>query len=141
MSSSRKSYSELKEFDSFEERFNYLKLDGEVAHSIFGGNRHLNQTFYASHAWRKVRDEVILRDNGCDLGIEGREIRTGLLVHHINPISVQDLIDGDPSILDPDNLICVSFNTHQMLHYGDISGVDSGIPVVRRPNDTVPWKS
>lgn len=141
MGRTRKSYFELSRLPTFEERFEYLKLDGQVAHSIFGGHRYLNQAFYQSDPWKKVRRQVILRDNGCDLGIEGREINSKLLVHHINPISPEDLIDGNPDVLDPDNLVCVSENTHQMLHYGSVDGLERVDPVVRFPNDTCPWKS
>lgn len=141
MSRTRKSYFELSRLPTFEERFEYLKLDGQVAHSIFGGHRYLNQAFYQSDAWRKVRRQVILRDNGCDLGMEGREINSKLLVHHINPITPEDLIEGNPDILDPNNLVCVSENTHQMLHYGNAEGLEQWEPVVRKPNDTCPWKS
>jgi hypothetical protein len=131
----------LSRLPTFEEKFEYLKLDGQVAHSIFGGHRYLNQAFYQSDAWRKVRRQVILRDNGCDLGMEGREINSKLLVHHINPITPEDLIEGNPDILDPNNLVCVSENTHQMLHYGNAEGLEQWEPVVRKPNDTCPWKS
>ena len=141
MSRTRKSYFEWSRLPTFEERFEYLKLDGQVAHSIFGGHRYLNQAFYQSDAWRKVRRQVILRDNGCDLGMEGREINSKLLVHHINPITPEDLIEGNPDILDPNNLVCVSENTHQMLHYGNAEGLEQWEPVVRKPNDTCPWKS
>lgn len=141
MSRTRKSYFELSRLPTFEERFEYLKLDGQVAHSIFGGHRYLNQAFYQSDAWRKVRRQVILRDNGCDLGMEGREINSKLLVHHINPITPEDLIEGNPDVLDPNNLVCVSENTHQMLHYGNAEGLEQREPVVRKPNDTCPWKS
>lgn len=141
MGRTRKSYFELSQLETFEERFEYLKLDGEVAHSIFGGHRYLNQAFYQSEPWKKVRRQVILRDNGCDLGIDGHEIGSKLLVHHINPITVEHLLDRDPCLLDPNNLVCVSENTHQMLHYGNAEGLDRVEPVVRKPNDTCPWKS
>lgn len=140
---SRKSYFELSSMKTFNERFEYLKLPGVVSHSTFGGNRYLNQAFYRSKEWRKARDYVILRDNGCDLGIEGYEIPQGelLVVHHINPITLEDIMDRSESLFDPNNLICVSDITHKMIHYGDIGGVPDREPVVRCPNDTVPWKA
>jgi len=140
---SRKSYFELQNLETFEERFEYLKLPGIVSHSTFGGHRYLNQAFYRSPEWRKARDYVILRDKGCDLGIDGLEIPDGerLVVHHMNPITPEDIENRSESLFDPNNLICVSDTTHKMIHYGDIDGVPDREPVVRRPNDTVPWKS
>lgn len=123
---------------SFEERYEYLRLDGMVGTATFGFDRYLNQRFYKSSAWRKVRDEVIVRDNGCDLGIPGREIYSGLLVHHINPISPEDLEDFNPDILDPEYLICVTHTTHNAIHFGSKNQLVT-IPQERRPGDTKLW--
>lgn len=123
---------------SFEERYEYLRLDGMVGTATFGFDRYLNQRFYKSSAWRKVRDEVIVRDNGCDLGIPGREIHSGLLVHHINPISPEDLEDFNPDILDPEYLICVTHTTHNAIHFGSKNQLVT-IPQERRPGDTTLW--
>lgn len=125
-------------FYSFEERYEYLRLDGMVGTATFGFDRYLNQRFYKSSAWRKVRDEVIVRDNGCDLGIPGREIYSGLLVHHINPISPEDLEDFNPNILDPEYLICVTHTTHNAIHFGSKNQLVT-IPQERRPGDTKLW--
>lgn len=133
-----RTYSELKKFVTFEERYKYLRLAGSVGQATFGFDRYLNQMFYTSRAWRQIRDSVIVRDDGCDLGIPGYEIHDYLLVHHINPIKITDLEDYDDKILNPEYLICVSKRTHQAIHYGD----DSLLPkpfVKRHPGDTKLW--
>jgi hypothetical protein len=133
-----KSYSELVRFNSFEDRFNYLKLDGSVGASIFGYDRYLNQNFYRSREWKLARDGVILRDNGCDLGISGHEIHVDPLVHHINPMTPDDLIHGEEWIFDPEFLILTTKETHNAIHFGN----DSLLPKVvieRRPGDTKLW--
>lgn len=114
-------YSELRNLLEFEDRFDYLKLGGSVGRSTFGFDRYINQQFYSSWQWKRVRNEVILRDNGCDLGVPGYEIHSGLLIHHINPLEVQDIIHGQDWILDPEYLITTSHNTHNAIHYGDNS--------------------
>ena len=136
-----KRYSELAKLETFEERFKYLKLNGKVGEDTFGSSRYLNQTFYSSSEWRRFRREIIIRDNGCDLGIEGREIPKGakLFIHHINPISVDDLCENTDLLMDPDNVICCSYNTHQAIHFGDESILSLDI-VERKPNDTIPWR-
>lgn len=134
-----KSYSELIKLDTFEERFNYLKLEGKVGEETFGNDRILNQILYKDPKWRSTRDDIIIRDNGCDLGIEGREIDGPVLVHHINPITVKDVIDRSPKVFDPDNLISTVLNTHNAIHYSDESILVKD-PVARRANDTCPWK-
>lgn len=134
-----KTYNELISIPSFEERFEYLRLDGSVGERTFGSYRYLNQGFYTSREWKKVRDLVIIRDEGRDLAFEGREIHGRIIVHHINPITEESFMRNDPSILDPDNLVCVSHDTHEAIHYGDASLLMKD-PVVRRPNDTCPWK-
>lgn len=133
-----RSYPELLNFTSFEQRFDYLKLNGSVAHSTFGGKRQLGRAFYTSPEWRRVRREVILRDSGCDLGCPDFPVHGKIFVHHINPITADDVIRRHPAVLDPDNLITVSFDTHNAIHYGDYSLVDKDV-VERRPFDTTPW--
>lgn len=135
-----KTYGELIQYHSFEDRFRYLKLDGVVANETFGFDRYLNQRFYKSAEWRRVRDQVIIRDQGCDLGVPGREIQGTIIVHHMNPISIED-IERNPEVLfDPNTLICVSLDTHNALHYGDESILDQEVVVERRPGDTTPWR-
>src|SRR5580765_5097761 len=126
-----RTYSELCLFNTFEERFEYLKLDGSVGKSTFGFDRWVNQKFYHSIEWRLVKNQVIIRDNGCDLGIPGFEIHAELLIHHMNPMSVDDIIHGEDWILDPENLICTSFRTHNAIHYGNKSLLPRG-PIERR---------
>ena len=136
-----KRYSELIKLQTFEERYKYLKLNGRVGEDTFGSSRYLNQSFYSSNEWRRFRREIIIRDNGCDLGIEGREIPKGakLFIHHINPISVDDLCENTDLLMDPENVICCSYNTHQAIHFGDESILSLDI-VERKPNDTIPWR-
>ena len=133
-----KSYHELIQIDSYEDRFNYLKLHGMVGESTFGFNRFVNQSFYTSSEWRSVRSKVIIRDNGCDLGIPERPIIVRIHVHHINPVTMEQLEENDPILFDPDNLICVDPNTHNALHYGDRSLLIPDI-VMRKPGDTKLW--
>lgn len=133
-----RSYSELRRFDTLEERFEYLRLDGEVGRSTFGFDRWVNQRFYRSPQWRQARDLVILRDHGCDLGIRDHPIGSGLLVHHMNPMTVEDIERGADWILDPEYLVTTSKATHNAIHYGDDSVLPKP-PVVRRPGDTRLW--
>ena len=134
-----KTYSELIRLPTFEERFRYLKLGGRVGEETFGFDRWLNQRFYKDPTWLRVRDEVIIRDNGCDLAIPDREIPTRILVHHMNPITKQDVLDRSEFLLNPEYLICTIKRTHDAIHYGDESIL---IPETldRKPNDTCPWK-
>lgn len=135
-----KSYSELITLPTFEERFDYLKLGGSVGQSTFGFDRYLNQQFYTSGVWRKFRDEIIARDLGCDLGVEGYEINgQPILIHHINPLKRNDIIDRSPYLMDPDNVITTTYRTHQAIHYGDKSQIFTGL-VERFANDTCPWR-
>ena len=134
-----RTYSELITLPTFEERFKYLKLNGKVGEETFGFDRCLNQIFYKSYAWLKVRDLVIIRDCGCDLGISGREIYGKILVHHMNPIEDKDLINKNDIILDPEYLICTTKNTHDAIHYGDTDLLFTD-PIIRSKNDTCPWK-
>jgi len=133
-----KKYSELKQLKTFEERYDYLRLLGAVGKDTFGFDRYLNQSFYHSFEWRRARDLVIIRDNGCDLGISGFEIRDKILIHHMNPIRIEDLKDGNKDVLNPNFLICTSPRTHQAIHYGDKSLLPL-LPVERRPGDTSLW--
>ena len=134
-----KTYKELMRLSTFEERFEYLKLAGRVGIETFGYDRYLNQIIYRTAEWKRFRRDMILRDNGCDLGCEGYEIFGNILVHHINPITVEDVVNRNPCIFDPNNVICTSLNTHNAIHYGDETNLITE-PVVRKPNDTCPWK-
>ena len=140
MTSSTKSYSKLITLPTFEERFIYLKLDGTVGEDTYGFRRWLNQELYHSSKWRRFRDEVILRDNGCDLAMEGFEIFGSILIHHLNPISYNDILDGSANVYDLDNVICTQHRTHNAIHYGD-EHLLSTSPIQRSPNDTCPWKN
>jgi hypothetical protein len=133
-----RSYSELQHLTTFEKRFDYLKLDGVVGKSTFGFDRWINQYFYHLHEWKSVRDFVIVRDDGCDLGIAGFEIRSGLLVHHMNPISVDDIKQNEEWILDPNFLITTSLRTHNAIHYGNNDLLPKD-PIVRKSGDTKLW--
>lgn len=133
-----RTYSELSRLYTFEERYQYLKLHGNVGESTFGFDRWINQEFYRSRQWKSIRDAVVVRDQGCDLGIPGFEIHRGLLVHHMNPISMDDIVHGEEWILDPNFLITTSHRTHNAIHYGDESLLPIE-PVVRRSGDTKLW--
>ena len=134
-----RTYSELIRLPTFEERFRYLKLDGLVGKDTFGFDRYLNQEFYRSKEWKEVRDFVIVRDNGCDLGMDGYEIVGRIYIHHMNPITVNDIVHSSDFLLNPDYLICVTHNTHNAVHYGDEDLLVTA-PVERRKNDTCPWR-
>lgn len=139
MKSKLRTYSELKQLNTFEERYEYLKLDGQVGVDTFGFDRYLNQVFYKSPEWRSVRNEVIVRDNGCDLGIGGREIHTKILVHHMNPISKEDILERSDILLNPEYLITTVKRTHDAIHYGDADTLIKD-PIERSVNDTCPWR-
>ena len=134
-----RTYSELIQLPTFEERFRYLRLKGSVGKETFGFDRYLNQNFYRSSAWKRVRDQVIVRDNGCDLGIEDRIIYGKILIHHMNPINDEDILNMTDILLNPEYLICVTLDTHNAIHYGD-EDLLTKEPVVRFKNDTCPWK-
>ena len=134
-----KTYSELSQLATFEERYRYLRLGGRVGKETFGFDRWINQMFYKDPEWLKVRDIVIMRDNGCDLGIEGREIYSRIIVHHMNPITKADILDRSKFLLDPEYLICTVKNTHDAIHYGDENLLIT-LPMERSPNDTCPWR-
>ena len=135
-----RTYSELIRIPDFTERYKYLKLNGVIGEDTFGFDRYLNQVFYHSKAWRDVRRQVILRDNGCDLACEGYDIPGKVLIHHMNPITLKDINQRKDEILNPEFLICVSLDTHNAIHYGDDSRIIAVIPVIRTKNDTCPWK-
>lgn len=139
MSSSIKSYSELITLETFLDRFKYLKLSGFVGVETFGSRRYLNQMLYRSPIWKSLRDEIILRDNGCDLGVEDRVIFGKITIHHINPISIEDITRRSSKVFDPENLICVSADTHRAIHYGD-SDLLVLDPIERLPGDTCLWR-
>ena len=134
-----RTYSELVRLPTFEERYQYLRLSGVVGKDTFGFDRYLNQNFYRSAAWKRVRDQVIIRDNGCDLGIEDRIIHGKILIHHMNPITDKDVLDLTDLLLDPEYLICVTHTTHNAIHYGDEDQLLK-LPTARFKNDTCPWK-
>lgn len=134
-----RTYSELIEIPTFKERFEYLRLDGTVGEETFGFDRYLNQIFYKSPEWKAARDFVIIRDQGCDLAMEGHEIFGRILVHHMNPIRIEDIVNRSKYLLDPEYLICTIKNTHDAIHYGDGSLLITG-PIERTKNDTCPWR-
>jgi hypothetical protein len=133
-----RTYSELRQFDSFYDRFKYLSLRGDVGERTFGFDRWINQQFYKSKEWRDVRTNTIVRDSGCDLGVSGFEIFADLLVHHMNPLTVDAIENGDSWILDPEFLITTSLNTHNAIHFGDERLLPRG-PIERKPGDTTLW--
>lgn len=134
-----RTYSELITIPTFEERYEYLRLGGRVGEETFGFDRYLNQYFYKSPEWLEVRDFVIIRDNGCDLAIPDREIHGRILVHHMNPITIEDILNRSKYLLDPEYLISTIKNTHDAIHYGDSSLLITA-PIERRKNDTCPWR-
>lgn len=134
-----KRYSELMLLPTFEERYRYLQLNGVIGDETFGFDRYINQMFYRSQEWKQVRDYVIVRDNGCDLGIEGHEIRGKILIHHMNPIGIKDIQQVNKFLLDPEYLITTMLSTHNAIHYGDESLLVKD-PIERSKNDTCPWK-
>ena len=135
-----KTYSELSQFQTFEDRFQYLMLRGAVGEETFGFDRYLNQNFYKSYEWKAVRNAVIMRDMGCDLGLEGHEIFGRILIHHMNPIRMHDILERNEIALDPEYLITVSHETHNAIHYGDESILHRYDIVERKANDQCPWK-
>ena len=133
-----RTYTELSQLPTFLERFKYLQLNGQVASETFGGFRYLNQKFYTSPEWRHVRQQVIIRDDGCDLGIEGHELYHKILIHHMNPITQEQILNRDPEILNPEFLICVSHITHEAIHYGNEKLIQEPT-FERHPGDTSIW--
>ena len=139
MISKIRTFSELRKLLSFDERYEYLRLTGVVGESTFGFDRYLNQMLYSSGLWLKTRDKVIIRDNGCDLGVLDYEIKGRIIIHHMNPISINDITHGNKDIVNPEFLICTSYDTHLAIHYGNKSLLPQ-LPIDRRPNDTSPWR-
>ncbi len=134
-----RTYNQLIRLPTFKERYEYLRLKGSVGESTFGVHRYVNQALYNSYEWNQVRDQVIVRDNGCDLGHPDFQIYDRIYVHHINPITLDDIECAKPAVFDPRNLICTSFSTHQAIHFGDEALLPPE-PIVRYPNDMCPWK-
>ena len=134
-----RTYSELILLPTFEQRFRYLSLHGTVGKETFGFDRYVNQAFYASKEWKRIRDQVILRDNGCDLAVDGYAIFGKILIHHLNPVTVDDIAKQSEFLLNPEYLICTTHRTHNAIHYGDESLLPSA-PIERTRNDTCPWK-
>ena len=139
INTSIKTYSELITIPTYEERFEYLRCNSAVGKETFGFDRYLNQVLYNSMDWKRLRRQIIIRDNGCDLALEGYIIYGKIIIHHINPISLDDIMKERSIVFDPENLVCVSFNTHNAIHYGDASLLPTG-PIERTPNDTCPWR-
>ena len=134
-----RTYRECIQLSTFQERYRYLQIGGRVGKETFGFDRYLNQMLYRTPEWKRFRRDMIVRDNGCDLGCEGYEIYGNILVHHINPITVEDVVNRASCIFDSNNVICTSLNTHNAIHYGDETLLITE-PVIRKPNDTCPWK-
>lgn len=135
-----RTYSELSKLNTIEERFNYLKINGNVCEETFGFDRYMNQKFYRSKEWKQVRDFVIVRDNGCDMGLKGNEINGSIYIHHMNPLKESDIKESTDKLLNPDYLVCVSYNTHNAIHYGTIDNLKKEQIITRNINDTCPWK-
>lgn len=140
MSHYSKSYEELIKIPTFEERLRYLLLYGSVSDTTFGGHRYLNQLLYRCPEWKQLRNKIIMRDGGCDLGCDGYIIPSRALVHHINPITIEDINYRRPIVFDPNNLITTVLSTHEIIHYGSESDIDLLFYAERRPNDTSPWR-
>lgn len=132
-------YDELIKLPTFEDRVRYLQLKGQCSIETFGGHRLLNQMLYKSPQWEEVRRRVIIRDNGCDLGIEDRPIHTKILIHHLNPITIEQVTNFDPAVFDMNNLICCTHRTHNAIHYGEVEGLTPTKPIERKPGDTRLW--
>ena len=134
-----RTYSELITIPTFEERFEYLQLKGSVGKDTFGYDRYLNQVLYRSPEWKRLRNQIIIRDDGCDLACDGYDVYGKVLIHHLNPITVEDILARSRKVFDPDNLVCVSHSTHNAIHYGDMDLLATG-PIIRTKNDTCPWR-
>lgn len=134
-----KSYRELLSIDSFDDRLEYLKCGSVIGHPTFGGHRYLNQMLYHSDKWKKTRNDIIIRDEGCDMAHSDYPLFGDIIIHHINPINVDDIVNRSSCVFDPNNLVCVGFSTHNMIHFGIGTHSPSGL-ITRKPNDTCPWK-
>ena len=139
MSLPLRTYKELSRLSTFKERFEYLRLAGVVGETTFGFDRYLNQLLYTSARWKQIRHAIIVRDNGCDLGVPGYNVTSKIIIHHMNPLTMKDIEEVNDDIFNPEYLICVSHNTHNAIHYGDDNLLPKG-PIERRPNDTCPWR-
>lgn len=139
MNTKIRTYAEVSRLKTFEDRFEYLKISGEVGRDTFGFDRYLNQIFYKSKEWKSIRNQVILRDNGCDLGLDGYDIYGKILIHHMNPITKEDVLNRSDLLLNPNYLICVTHDTHNAIHYGNKETLVL-LPIERYANDTCPWK-
>lgn len=135
-----RSYKELVKLDNYEDRYSYLLLGDKIGEDTFGFDRYLNQTFYKSSEWKHLRNEIIIRDNGCDLGMPGFDIYGKIIIHHMNPIRKNDILNATDYLMNPDFLICVSMDTHNAIHYGDKNYLDRFKDISRSPNDTCPWR-
>lgn len=136
----RKSYTELIAIPTYEERFEYLKIGGMIGLATFGGSRYLNQALYGSPEWKAFRRNIILRDKACDMAFDGAEVSDRIVIHHINPITVDEVLNRDPDLFDPENVVAVSDTTHKAIHYGDASLLPHLKPIERVPNDMCPWR-
>lgn len=134
-----RTYSELILLPTFEERFEYLKLKGGIGESTFGFDRYLNQALYTSKHWQRLRRRIIIRDEACDLGIVGREISDRIIIHHMNPVTRDEILHRSDSIFNPENLICTTFNTHNAIHFGNAESLKEVEPITRKPRDTILW--
>lgn len=134
-----RTYTEMISFDSFYDRFNYLNLSGQVGKDTFGYDRYLNQAFYKSVEWQRLRNEIIMRDEGCDLAHPDYQIVGRVYIHHLNPVTKKDVLNRSNLLLNPEFLVCVSYDTHQAIHYGDENLLQPDL-IIRRPNDTCPWR-
>lgn len=135
-----RTYSELIRIPTFKDRFEYLKLNGDVGESTFGFDRYLNQIFYRSKEWRQLRNEIIVRDNACDMALNGHELFDKIIIHHMNPITQEAIVHRDETILDPDYLVCVSPITHNAIHYGSFELINNNY-TERKPGDTLLWRA
>lgn len=134
-----RTYTELSKLKTFEERFRYLQLHGSVGMDTFGYDRYINQVLYKSSEWKRVRNDILIRDNGCDLGVEGYDIQFKPIIHHMNPLTLDQIMNRDPVIFDPDFLISTTHETHNAIHYGDDSILRTKTIIERKPNDTKLW--
>ena len=140
MKNNIRTYSELIKLQTYEERLNYLMLYGTVGSDTFGFDRYLNQMFYKSKEWQKIRKDIIIRDMGCDLGLQEYEINDKIYIHHMNPLTKELILEGSDFLLNPEYLICVSYDTHQIIHYGNRGTLIKRGPIIRTKNDTCPWR-
>lgn len=136
----KKLYSELIQIEDFIKRYEYLKIGGAIGAITFGHDRYLNQIFYRSPEWIRFRNQIIIRDQGCDLAHLDHEITKKIIIHHLNPITKEDILNRSPNLFDPENVVCTSLRTHNAIHYGDDSLLEIYKITIRRPNDTIPWK-